>query len=279
MSKLIKLKKWLTLEEAAEHISNQLSEKVTEADLYRFAIERHLQLSVHLVNHVMARKGRLQKVENENSELFHLSKKVFPVSGVWDLAMFGDEVLDIEHHYQQETSGLEVTAPSSKGVFLRKDDVVCQLHIDFDDDKDQLGSKAAKRALDKYLSENNIEREHKLRLLADYKQNRREFLDSRKNKPDGYKYYPSGTLDDHENDYRLVVRTDEVTKFIQSLNETPQEAKPLTSKERNSLLVLIGALCKEAKIDPMQRGVAPSLVAMTELAGALTWSTKFTHSS
>ena len=35
MSKLLKLKEWLTLDEAANHISNVLGEPVTLADIYR----------------------------------------------------------------------------------------------------------------------------------------------------------------------------------------------------------------------------------------------------
>jgi len=66
-----------------------------------------------------------------------------------------------------------------------------------------------------------------------------------------------------------VVKTSEVTRFIiQSLEETPPEAKPLTFKERNSLLVLLGAVCKHNDIEPSQRGIATSLVTMTELIGA-----------
>ena len=66
----------------------------------------------------------------------------------------------------------------------------------------------------------------------------------------------------------LVVRTNELNRFIKSLEDTPSNEKALASKERNSLLVLIGALCKQVDIDPKQRGVAASLVAMTELVGA-----------
>ena len=65
-----------------------------------------------------------------------------------------------------------------------------------------------------------------------------------------------------------MIRTAEVTRFIQSLENTSLLEKPLTSKERNSLLVLIGALCKEVDIDPNKRGVAPALVKMTEILGA-----------
>ena len=38
MSKLLKLKEWLTLDEAVNHFSNVLGEPITLADLYRLAL-------------------------------------------------------------------------------------------------------------------------------------------------------------------------------------------------------------------------------------------------
>ncbi|MBU2648362.1 hypothetical protein KKI24_26890 [bacterium] len=67
MSKLFKLKKWLTLEEAAVHISNVLDEAVTIADLLRFALDGYLTLSVDFVNHTQARKGKWVKTEDVES--------------------------------------------------------------------------------------------------------------------------------------------------------------------------------------------------------------------
>ena len=58
MSKLFKLKAWLTLDEAVNHISTVLGESATEADLFRFALDGHLTLSVNFVNHAKARKGK-----------------------------------------------------------------------------------------------------------------------------------------------------------------------------------------------------------------------------
>lgn len=47
MSKLLKLKKWLTIAEAAERLSTILDEKVTEADVFQLAIDQHLTLSAY----------------------------------------------------------------------------------------------------------------------------------------------------------------------------------------------------------------------------------------
>jgi hypothetical protein len=57
MNRLFKLKEWLTLDEAAAHISNVLGEPATVPDLFRFALDGHLTLSVDFVNHTKARKG------------------------------------------------------------------------------------------------------------------------------------------------------------------------------------------------------------------------------
>lgn len=47
MSKLFKLKRWLTVADAAKHLSTVFGEEVTEADVFRFALEGTLKLSVN----------------------------------------------------------------------------------------------------------------------------------------------------------------------------------------------------------------------------------------
>lgn len=298
MSKLFKLKEWLTLDEAASHISNVLGEPATVADLYRFALDGHLTLSADFVNHTYARKGKWLKTEQVEFKLIEhdlltgeklstpfsiplncemsaseddwiaLEKSVVSIEGVWDLTMAGAEKLDIEHDYQQLTSGLEVTLVAIDGVFVQKGDVVCQLQTDYDDNEYQKGSKAQKKAMEFHLASNKLSKDEESNIRAKFKADRDEYLKERKANPREDNYFPSGGLAEH--DYALVVRTQEITRFIQSLEVMSSITieKPLASKERNSLLVLIGALCKEVKIDPSQRGVAASLVKMTEILGA-----------
>lgn len=59
MSKLFKLKEWLTVGDAAKHLSIVFDEDVTEADLLRFALDGHLKLSVNFVNHAKAKSGQV----------------------------------------------------------------------------------------------------------------------------------------------------------------------------------------------------------------------------
>lgn len=295
MNRLFKLKEWLTIEESAAHISSLLGEPATIADLYRFALDGHLKLSVDFVNHAQARKGKRLKTEQVEFEVMEydifgkkydiphlvpkkyeirvsdddwigLDRAVVSIDGVWDLPMVGAERLDIEHHFQQLTSGLEVTLSTLDGVFVQKGNIVCQLQTDFDDNEYQLGSKAQQKDMELHIAVNDLEEDAAKELREKYKVNREEYLEKRKDKPREDNFFPSGGLGEH--DYVLVIRTQEITRFIQSMEDTPAPEKPLTSKERNSLLVLIGALCKEVDIDPGNRGVAASLVAMTEVLGS-----------
>ncbi len=296
MSRLFKLREWLTLNEAADHISNLLGEPVKKSELYRLAIEGHLTLSVDFVNHADARKGKWVKTEQvefvlreydvltgekldvpfelpKNHEIrvsqddwIALEKPVVSIGGVWDLTMAGGERLDIEHKYQHLTSGLKVTLETIEGAFVQKCDVVCQLQESFDDNEFQKGSKAYGEKLEsEFRSDWDISGEEKDKLRAKYKEDRDKYLEEKRNKPKEDDYNPAGGL--HE-ESTLVIRTSEVTRFIQSLQDTPVQEKPLSSKERNSLLVLIGALCNEVGIEPDERGVATALVHMTESLGA-----------
>jgi hypothetical protein len=56
-SKLFKLREWLTLPDAARHLSIMFDEKVNETDILRLALDGHLKLSVYFVNHAQARRG------------------------------------------------------------------------------------------------------------------------------------------------------------------------------------------------------------------------------
>lgn len=57
-SKRFQLRGWLELPDAASHLSKIFEEEITEADMLRFALDRHLTLSVHFVNHARAKRGK-----------------------------------------------------------------------------------------------------------------------------------------------------------------------------------------------------------------------------
>lgn len=57
MRKLFNLKEWLTVADAARHLSIVFGEDVTEADVLHLALDGRLRLSVYLVNRAKARCG------------------------------------------------------------------------------------------------------------------------------------------------------------------------------------------------------------------------------
>lgn len=155
-SKLNQFKEWMTVADAAKQISSTLNEElVTEADVYRLALDGQLRLSVYFVNHVEAYRGVFissdesflmifpdepypQKLkalceeipESERREpvacgrsidgdrFVTVSKYITTLSGVFDLSMIGAERLDVESKYQKLTGGPAVKSRGEEGAFV-----------------------------------------------------------------------------------------------------------------------------------------------------------------
>jgi hypothetical protein len=146
MSKLLNLKEWVAVPEAARHLSAALDEVVTEADVLRLALNGQLRLSVYFVNGAKACRGEVVAYEDtkwiefpvepfESGEtkplmlskdigegrFLNLSEEVARISGVFDLPMIGAEKLDVEHKYQMLTDGPAVTLMCLAGTFVEGD--------------------------------------------------------------------------------------------------------------------------------------------------------------
>lgn len=296
MSKLFKLKEWLTVEEAAKHLSTVLGEDVTIADIYRLALDGHLVLSMSFPNHAYGNLGKVVGFENTKrftppADLYEAMHKVNPgrvpdeiivsdyigneqfinwreevtsIDGVWDLAMLASERIDVEFLYHQFIGGPTIELTNINGTFLRKGDIFCRLVESWDDNEYQKGSMAVKRQLEELVAKREIPEENIKPMWEKYKADRKEYLAERDSRPRHKDFYPAGGL---PQDGVYVVRTAAIVDFLTAINETPANEKPLSTKERNSLLALVAALCKEAKYDLNQRGIASSLAKATEELG------------
>jgi len=323
LGKLFNLKEWLTVPEAAKHLSNICAEEVSEADVLRLALDGHLKLSVNFVNHTKARRGRpipftmeeyIQAVssgEYPDDLKWHfgdgtLAKKlnphltdeearkadVFPLSlnlddkrfltledqiitlrGIWDLPMIGAERLDIEHQYQFLTGGPDITLCQFDGTTLVESEdglYMCQLQEDFDDNEFEPGSLARLNVIKSKIINEDIEKEEGDRLQEEHKNRRKAFLEHQKENREAGKeinnYYPANGL---PRDSVLVIRTSALRKFEQSIiADAAKSEKPLTAKERNSLLTIIAAICHRAEINLNERGIAVRIAEMTQDIGA-----------
>lgn len=270
MSKLFKLKKFFTLDEAVRHLSSSLEEEVTKADIFNLALEGHLTVSVRFQGMFVMSPGRVfEDIADDTSSEMAISKGMavgedlkepytiskalgYPMSlrewlffgreimyayGIWDLSMLGQEYEYIENLYYEEAAsgGIGGFNGRIKAIVLKQDDSFCKL-------------KDIEQPLD--LPEREVA----------------SFIDSASND----EFFDCLNLDSYP--HQLVIKIEELTRFIQSLQDesslpAPNE-KPLATRERNTLLVLIGALCQQLGINPASSGVANSVVAMTDLVGA-----------
>ena len=281
ISKLFKLKEWLTLDEAVNHISNVLGEPISQCDIYKLALDGHLKLSIMFMNGAKAKRVRLVKTEDveyikfipkipnfPNGRCFHVPQNVgiqiskdywihkvelemIHIGGIWDLAMIGAEQADIANRYHKETSGCTVKIPSLIGHYLQRNGEFYQLQV-----RQEPVLESIKH---NYHTVHNAQEENEEPNLQDIRLKLK-----RPYRPP--QYMMASKL--HDCDHTLVLRTSEINRFIQSLEDTPIQNKVLTTNEKNSLLVLIAALCKQVSTDWNQRGLSASLVAMTDLIGA-----------
>lgn len=149
MSKLLKLKDWLLVPDAARYLTISFGEEVTEADVLRLALDQRLKLSVRFVNRTHARSGEIVRIDEASfrevqyreggapiriyggpkllgsdgqpSHVVNLAPGVCVLEGIFDLPMIGGERLEIEHAFQKLTSGPDVTDITLDGVFVEGD--------------------------------------------------------------------------------------------------------------------------------------------------------------
>ena len=253
MGKLFSLKEWLTVDDAARHLSIVSGENVTNADIFRLALDGHLLLSVYFVNHAKARCGKVVGYEDaefrELSEEFsatlinipdeakgapisvmtslniddkrflNLSEEITSLEGVWDLPMIGSERLDVEHYYQALTGGPSVTLQCLCGAFVEgRNGEMCQIQESFDENEFMAGSMAQLKRLRKYIAEENIEENEEELLLEVHDKNRKKFQENKNSRPEDAIYYPAPGL---PKDSVIVVRTEALRELEQSINGTP----------------------------------------------------------
>lgn len=297
--KLFSLKSWLTLEEAADHLSCTLQEPVTVPDLLRLAIDGHLVLSAHFVNHASANFGK--KVTWDDARLvlfpdlsqmksFELEPEVaallkdFQKNGTRQeqhewltknravsehpkiiISISGDRVADGVLEWSREVVSIDGIwdLPTCGSAAL---DVAHLLQSLVG------GPEITLTCLDGtfVVSQDGLTY---ARLLEHYENNPyvkdAEGMQDRiariRKYPygDPKSYYPSGGLPE---DAPIVVRPAALTAFLTSFVRGNSETvitteKPLDDRERTSLLCIIGALASNAHLDLSQPHKAGAVVA------------------
>ena len=307
MSKLFNLREWLTVGDAARHLSIVFGEEVTAADVLRLGLDGQLKLSVNFVNHTKARCGKvvgydetewqeypeewvdslpnipeeakgkpitvMRSLNIDDERFLNLSDEITTLRGVWDLPMIGNENLDIEHEYQNMTGGPAVTLQNLEGTFVeRRDGEMCKLQESFDNKEFQAGStaelnKLKYRFMDMMLLDPSAEGAAEAEALLDQYKENRKAFLKKQSTRPAKECYYPAG--GLPKDAVIVVRTEVLRELEQSMNGKPSgQDKPLLPNERITLLTIIAALSDYSDIAHQGRGAAKQIEQLTIDIGA-----------
>ena len=123
-NKLLRLKKWLKLPEAAKYLSSSLNEEISEADILNFALNGHLNLSIYFIKPAWARywkhdreipetfwNEQVSASEDDTETVNYIDPidRVREINDVWNLSMTGGVSNDIQNKFHQLTDGPDVS--------------------------------------------------------------------------------------------------------------------------------------------------------------------------
>ncbi len=114
IDKLISLKGWLTLDEAARELSTTLRRDVNHSDVYRLALDGHLALSVYIPVAIDA-----MCFGNDTKERPTQHKRI---DGIWELPMIGAARREMESRCFPN-----ISMDGTEGVIVQRDEERCQL--------------------------------------------------------------------------------------------------------------------------------------------------------
>jgi hypothetical protein len=250
MSKLLKMKAWLTASETAKHLSTLFGEDVSEADVLRLALDEKLKIAFNLVNRTDVMVRKIVRIEEEDLETYETPDGVYElgslteIGGAYLLRLGDGDARDIrgvyapselfgepEHYIYrdlQKIIGGEPVEATETRVFLLPyagngfDEEVYE-PVEFVDEK-KVGIN--------YFIENGI---------PVYQTDRGHFVPQ--------------TL--HE-DVTLVIRTDSLLEFQQTMNRAPETKSSNFAHLSDKLAILNQAAVKWwANADRQDRGTHP----------------------
>lgn len=176
MSKLFKIKQWVTAQQALEFLNTQLESSFSKLDVLQLIAEQELKYSVKFEHRVPAKIGKvvqfkdvplyaLPNKDGERKIFLPLGKCLVPglkggkdgtfewddetpfacfeknigyIDGIWDFAMVGNEVVDVANMIRAEIKLGPLNLVNHDGVFLcRPDGTYANLHTMFIPDEEK----------------------------------------------------------------------------------------------------------------------------------------------
>jgi len=226
MRKLFRLKEWLSVEDAASHLSQLFGEYVSKADILQLALDGKLTLSVYLFNKTLAIEKKLvpwgdaKKVPSSDgetmvilgeywdSETILVENECTPIEieGVYDLTMKGAEKRLVEKICYQFADDKKVANDSAVKLFHHNGAILKSK------DERYYSVESGLKEVDPYAFELNNEFNNKDHRLFYSK-----------------KWLPDASV--------FVVRTQSLQKMHETFSD--QSEKPISTTERNSLMRMV----------------------------------------
>jgi hypothetical protein len=276
VSKLLSLKEWVTLNEAAKHLSSVFDEEVSVADLYRFALVGRLRLTANFVNHAKATLGHKLRIRDAG---FRVMPSLAQAAQITTIDLTAEAMPEFEAWLvdnEEARLSLAEAVPKSKFVMLNGQQISATECLQFDDsvsyidglwDLAMIG--AERLDIENALQEAFDGPEITLICLDGVVVNRPDgrfaslkwrFEKRGENDKDPDAYYPAGSL---PADAPVVVRPQALLDFIAGLDTRAE--RPIDERERGSLLRIIRALDVMAGLPA--RGAAPSIELQLQQLG------------
>lgn len=249
------LKEWVTIDDAVHHLSQILDEPVRKADILQLALDGHIKLTVNFPNCAKAKIGcvvpykdvplrELPSLRGEETITYvdgyplYQHEKGSQIHEEAPFIVFSDDVSTIDGLWDLAMIGCERLdiEHDLQSLIGGPEITLVNLEGTFLNRRD--GTWAA------------LQEKFEDRIVKD---------DDGKSKKIRGAYYPAGGLG---TDCTRVVRTSEILAFQSKLNESVS-GKPLLSRERDTLLVIIAALCKDAGYDYTKHAKTAGLIQST----------------
>jgi hypothetical protein len=215
-------------------------------------------MSVNFVNPVYAKRGEAIPISEhigggipfDGREVLMFDDQISLISGVFDLPMIGGEISDCEHQFQKLTGGPLVLKGEVRGAFVRSAQSGNYYQL-----QQFLGFEEG-RNFDFHIERNQLDKwDWKGRLFDDvWIEHRTERGIESTSKP--------------SRDNVFVLRTSSLQAFTDAIMRQGVD-RTLGTSERNTLLTIIAALAKEAKINIEPPGKAAGFIeGLTNSMGA-----------
>ncbi|MCG3884714.1 hypothetical protein I3271_08435 [Photobacterium leiognathi] len=274
MNKIFKLKRTVSLVDAAKHLSISLKEDVSVQDVLQFVLDKHIILSARFLEPLYAVTG----CENGKDEKIVFGEKVHVIEGIFDLVMVGKVRSAITELYNNKSDCSELIAGGYDGFYLKQNDTYYRLQSTLSLDATENNKPAIEDRLNRLLASKGMTvsdamdhsnyatlNDDEIDLLIDLSTSLQNELDNE----EVIASVECIHLD--ECCYELVIRTSELTRFIESLQNKKvkmlSEEKILGNKERRTFYRVIRSLCHNCGIDLNERGATATLQKVTDLAG------------